>query len=513
VGTGFRVSVLTIGAALVGLLGSTIARSQPLAVGDQISKTANSVRNFDWSRPTSDEIVANPNVAPGPRPHITDVGPWSIEVQSEIHAPAEYLKRPVVVDESTRAWMARWARPRPEDITPNPRTPWGTRPYLRSVGPGYAENQGDVRNYSSAAYSGPKHATRSVVAGGASNAGPKTNSLNKANSDDRSSPSVAPKSSIQAKSDAGGDTKIEPKTASAPGNAMDTKQEAGRGVATTEENRSDQTPGGAPSRDQKTESANPAAPPGADTGGGIGGTSGNGPNKPGNKPGDAVAAGAEGAGTGTGGAGTETDVAAADTKAQAGGAESAPGQTPGGAANGAAEGSPKGTTIDAKKSANQPSPGGQEGSGDTVNPDKKDASRSAGAPTKASGDASPDTKTALADRNAGPDDAPPGAGGSIADISAAIRKYLASDAQSGAVDIGGDLANTLVQLFQTTPIEELSPASRGDSGPPPAALQSEPQPLRPPIFATAGGGITLVPGRIEFSGTNPSLRGDIRPPR
>jgi hypothetical protein len=431
-------------------------------------------------------------------------------MQSELHAPAEYLKHPVIVDESTRAWMARWARPRPEDITPNPRSPWGTRPYLRSVGPGYAENQGDVRNYSSAAYSGPKHATRSVVAGGASNAGPKTNSLNKANSDDRSSPSVEPKSSIQAKSDAGGDTKIEPKTASAPGNAMDTKQEAGRGVATTEENRSDQTPGGGPSRNQKTESANPAAPPGADTDGGIGGTSGNGPNKPGNKTGDAAAAGAEGAGTGTGGAGTETDVAAVDTKAQAGGADSAPGQTPGGAANGAAEGSPKGTTIDAKKSANQPSPAGQEGSGDTVNPDKKDASRSGGAPTKASGDASPDTKTALADRNAGPDDAPPGAGGSIADISAAIRKYLASDAQSGAVDVGSALASTLAGLFQSTPTEELGSSAQANSGAPATLPKNEPEPRNPPVVAAATGSIAIVPGRIEFTGMNPSLRGDLR---
>jgi hypothetical protein len=427
-----HVFALAAGAVFAGAVANAEAQDS-LAVGDQIRKTAGAIRNFDWTRPTPNEIVANPNVPPGSRPHINDVGPWSVDEQGKLLAPAQYLKSPEKIDEATRAWFARWARPKPEEITPNPRAPWGARPYLRSVGPGYAENQGDVRDYSGARYSGPKNATRNIVAGGATSSGPKGSPPLTAKSTEQASSGPGPttETKVGAQTDtrpagavpSGDPTNTGPAGALPSGNPTNTAQEPGRSAATTTESNRSETPGGAAASDRKAEGENSTAPLSNGAPRGNNGTSANSPSNPAKKAGDSATTAGE-------------------------------------------------------------------------------------APTGGAGGSSFAT---------GPPDGPAGAGGSIADISAAIRQYLASAAQSGTVDVTKDLAGSLVMLLQAHPPAALSSLKRAEAQAPrndnPSSTSNpdmRPWAQQTPIAVPTRDTIKVVPGRIEFSGVNPSVRGDIR---
>jgi hypothetical protein len=533
---GLCVLVLAIGTALAGLIGTASAANFALAVGDQLAKTANSVRNFDWSRPQPDEIAPNPRLSGEPRPHIRDVGPWSVERQSNLRTPSESRPDSAKMDESTRAWFARWERPRPEDITPNPRVPWGSRPYLRSVNAGYAENQGHVRDYSSAASKSAQQ-RRIAVAGGASkNEGSGAHPPSPTGKDnDRTTTAADQKPGVDAKADEktgdkdgdkttdktddkaddkpgakgadeppNGAAKTDTKIAAVepPGNEKPQKNEPGSSGGKSEPGPAGGTPTGTSTKDQQPPGVNAAAKADADGTGGGGAASANSPANQAGKtnaaPGDKAAA--------TAGK-TAGEPGAIDGKADGSTAAKEPGKAPGGVDKGATEGSPQGTTTEgAPKSADDKSPAGQEGSGDKINPDKKNGAG---------------TKTALANRDAGPEDGPPGAGGSIADISAAIRHYLNSGAQSAPVDVSGDLAGKLATLFQTHPPDapahpdraDAQAASKNDAPPHPSEQSAKPDPAKiqpvPNVTATPGS-ITVAPGRIEFSGKNPSIRGDIR---
>ncbi len=147
--------------ASCALIAAGTCRGEPLASGDAVAaKDESNPRNFDWTRPLPEELAPNPVDPIGPRPHLSDVGPWSSEVQWSIgEVPASWT--------TTKADRpSNWSKPRPQEISPNPATPAGTRPYLRSLGAGVAARQGEVRNYTSVAFDGPNQRTHSGIAGG-----------------------------------------------------------------------------------------------------------------------------------------------------------------------------------------------------------------------------------------------------------------------------------------------------------------------------------------------------------
>jgi hypothetical protein len=149
--------------ASCALLAAGGCHAESLASGDATaSKDDGNARNFDWTRPLPEEIAPNPASPSGPRPYLRDVGPWSSQVQWTVgEVPTSWS-----AGQPDRPVISNWSKPRPEEISPNPTAPAGTRPYLRSLGSGVAARQGDVRNYTGAAFEGSNKRTLAPVAGG-----------------------------------------------------------------------------------------------------------------------------------------------------------------------------------------------------------------------------------------------------------------------------------------------------------------------------------------------------------
>jgi flagellar protein FliO/FliZ len=377
---------------------------------------------------------------------------WTRPLPDEIapnptHAPGPrpYLRDVGTQNPDDRAIVepsarSMWARPKPEEVSPNPTTPWGTRPYLRSVGPGTAQNQGNVRHYSSLPYSGPKQQTPAVVAGGGS--GP-TGPGKENRAQPWSATAADQKDPIR---DAGSNTK---KQGSGPEGAKD--------AASNKRGGEPKHPG-EPKRDPTQSKAADPSKSGAE------------PKQAGEPK--AAASPAKGAGPSqTAPNESSAKGPAADQKQNAGASGTNKGDQPAGAKLGEPKGgSPPGSP---KATAERP-------------PEKVAAnSPLAPAPTAAEGDR-------------------PGGGGTIADISALVREYLSTGAQSRDFQVSGGLSRALASLLAKT---DLAPKKVEQSllttppGPPSAA--GSPNPANTVVVGS-------VPGRLEFSGLSASVRGNFR---
>ena len=101
--------------------GANAVLAEPLASGDRpIGKDQTSARNFDWTRPTADEIAPNPASAAKPRPHLRDVTARREMGESDVLWEANdpgIASSPEIADAPGNKI---WSRPQPGEIAPNP---------------------------------------------------------------------------------------------------------------------------------------------------------------------------------------------------------------------------------------------------------------------------------------------------------------------------------------------------------------------------------------------------------
>lgn len=164
-----RICAAVSAAMLAAMAADGTIHAGTISSGDGRGLHGSGVRNFDWTRPRPEETASNPERSLAQRPYLKDVRPWTSQVQFRIQAPpANWDAKPD--DKPGQVSASRWTRPTPQEIVANPSSGVGARPYLRSVGPGVALTQGNVRDYEGSAYTDTKRRT-SAVAGGGKNAG------------------------------------------------------------------------------------------------------------------------------------------------------------------------------------------------------------------------------------------------------------------------------------------------------------------------------------------------------
>jgi len=156
-------------ALLLTAVSPCVSRGEPLWIGDRTDpkKTPGTEgRNFDWSRPSPADILPNPERGVGEPPRLRDLRPWTSSVEFPVQKPQPVERAPDnPALETEPAPRSRWARPVRDLFVQNPASGAGTRPYVRSVAPGTALNQGRVKDYDDKDYQDTSRTVRKFAGG------------------------------------------------------------------------------------------------------------------------------------------------------------------------------------------------------------------------------------------------------------------------------------------------------------------------------------------------------------